>query len=98
MKTSEVLFDAIDLLRDRGWIKGGFESEKGYCLQGAINEVCHFDKSQGMRAFVHAYGALNTVIGTSFSITCFNDHDCESIDDACAALEIAGCCSAAEGD
>ena len=98
MKTSEVLFGAIDLLRDRGWIKGSFQSGKGFCLVGAINQACSFDRLPDFRAYDRAFYALHTVIFPCFSITSFNDEVCESVDDACAALEIAGCCAAAEGD
>ena len=98
MKTSEILFGAIELLRDRGWIKGSFKSRKGYCLVGAINQLCNFDNSSDMHAYRCAFDSMNNVIFPCFSITSFNDEVCESVDDACAALEIAACCSAAEGD
>ena len=98
MKTSEVLFGAIALLRRHGWIKRKFKTKKGFCLVGAINKVCNFDKSSDMRAYNRAFYAMDTVVLPCFSIISFNDEVCESIDDACAALYIAGCCSAAEGD
>ena len=30
-----------DLLEEKGWIKDRLKSHEGYCVQGAIDEVCH---------------------------------------------------------
>ena len=94
MKTSEVLFSAIDLLRERGWIQGAYENRKGFCMSRAIIEVCGLDYVLAN----HLIYAMNCNMFSACSIINFNDNHCESIDDACAALEIAACCSAAEGD
>ena len=36
MKTSEVLFGAIDVLRESGWCKDAFERDGAHCMLGAV--------------------------------------------------------------
>jgi hypothetical protein len=39
MSELEMLEEALKILREDGWIKNAFESEKGHCIFGAIAEA-----------------------------------------------------------
>ena len=91
MKLSETYFGAIDVIRERGWCQGELESKSGsVCMIGAMRV------SSNSFAFDACYYFMNNVF-SQLHVVKANDKHCESADDACAFLEIAACCAAAEG-
>ena len=91
MKLSEIYFGAIDVIRERGWCQGEFKSnDGGVCMIGAMHV---FNKYYPFDAI---YYFKNTVF-PSLHPADANDKHCKTADDACAFLEIAACCAAAEG-
>ena len=103
MKTSEVLFGAIDVLRERGWCQHIYEDKDGHiCMMTAVMIASGKRSMKLMDWSDHAVGCfavMQTIMHvTECSVGEFNNFHCKSIDDACAALEIVACCSAAKGD
>lgn len=101
MKTSEALYEAIDVLRERGWTKGGTGINRGrVCLMQALSLVIDGDffwpQSFGSSS-VRAKTVLESVTGCH-SGSEFNDRYCKTRNDAIAALQIAGDIAFADGD
>ena len=81
------LCEVEDLLEQKGWIKDRLKSQEGYCVQGAIDEVCQGvglqDLWERMRRAIamalprpprHTWSACATVVG-------FNDGPETTYDD-----------------
>src|SRR3954467_3672911 len=99
MKTSEVLYKAAELIRSRGWAQGMYVNGGGVCMLGACKLAAGMearDDNCDGGAAADAIDALAPVCG--MFIDHFNDCDCITSDDACAALEIAADIAAAEGN
>lgn len=80
MTEAEMYRKAADLLRRDGWCKGEYINSAGKrCMYGAMIDA-------GVNRVGHP--VLQALID-EWRVSRFNDHDCETIDDAIAALEIA---------
>ena len=90
MKLSEIYFGAIDVIRERGWCQKALQLQNGsVCMIGAMRVVSDMFADDARKYFT------DTVFPT-LNVVDANDLSCQTADDACAFLEIAACCAAAE--
>ena len=90
MKLSEIYFGAIDVIHERGWCQFELQSKSGsVCMMGAMRVASDSFADEAKKYFADTVFPKLIVIEA-------NDHVCQTADDACAFLEIAACCAAAE--
>jgi hypothetical protein len=107
MKTSEILFKAREIQLKRGRANGYLELYPGgpTCMLGSISAAvsgyaldlaCIPAKVLSAVLYVtEEPGFFPPIVG---AVARFSNHHYETVEDMAAALEIAACCAAAEGD
>ena len=97
MKPSAILYGAAKELRRNGWVQWIAERNGKHCIIGAIRKVTGRDPFSRdlITELFPVRDIFASVVGCD--IATFNNYDCESADDAIAALEIIADVCAAEG-
>lgn len=68
----QVLIDAANLIKKKGWVKGHYETNKGFCMVGAIRMAAK-NTPMAYDAEMH----LSRSMGT-YNILAWNDHNAKS--------------------
>ena len=98
MKLSEIYFGAIDVIRERGWCQGDYSLRDGsVCMYGAMRVAAGHSPYLSTSDTLDCVKHFRQSVFQRLQITDANDKHCKTADDACAFLEIAACCAAAEG-
>lgn len=108
MYTANQLLDkSIQILLEKGWIRGDFKNKDGYCAVGALSQAA-FDAPytaasdhENYDEYVKAYRCLDKVAEVRSLITdeviggimLYNDSRAETIDDVIAKFEEAKACA-----
>lgn len=103
MKTSEVLYRAAEVQRERGRCSYDFSNPRGgVCMWGAINVVVNGDPFDWTGVDPLAEGGAPILAHvervTGIGVPEFSNDHCRNVNDMCAALEIAADIAAAEGN
>lgn len=88
---------AIELLRERGWIRGAEHTYQGFCLRGALRTAANLTASS-CQSSAAAYGwaeraceeRIYQLRGTRMSIPAWNDNYAADVDEVIGLLKLAG--------
>jgi len=85
---TNVYDDAIEILRERGWIQGNFETKDGVCLSKALR-IAHGGGWWDMDGYAEAQRMLDLAPDIPGCISIWNDDTSRNVDDVIGRLKLA---------
>lgn len=90
---NQTLLDAAKIIEEKGWTKGAYHDDQGYCAIGALNKACGFYNDVNREAYNIAirclakYLKLPTI--SSVEIIRYNDRVAKNADEVINAMRAA---------